>query len=117
MSAWDRTGMRTRAPSAMAQDGLATSHDLPKIQPATGSVGACKLVCELASGGMGTVYAARRDHGDGLARTVALKIIRPHLASNPEFTEMFLAEARVQSSINHPYVCKLLDLGIVNGTP
>ncbi|MFT3925893.1 MAG: serine/threonine-protein kinase [Myxococcales bacterium] len=90
---------------------------LPSFRPARGALGPYRLVCELAAGGMGTVYVAQRTEETGIERTVALKTIRSHLTDRPDFVRMFVSEARVLSSINHPYVCKLWDVGTAGGSP
>ena len=64
---------------------------------------------------MGDVYLARRA-GERGAPLVALKVIRPELASSPRFARMFLREGRVLASLDHPNVVKVLDLGDDDGT-
>lgn len=91
--------------------------NLPTIRPVTGKFGPYDLVCQLASGGMGTVYVASRTHEEGVRRTVALKTIHPHLAVDRRFVRMFLAEARIVSRISHPYVCRLSDMGRESMSP
>src|SRR5262245_8518710 len=62
---------------------------------------------KLGEGGMGDVYRA---HDVRLNRDVAVKTIKG------EFTERFEREARAISSLNHPNICTLYDVGQHNGT-
>ncbi len=100
----------TSVSAAPAPTGLRAG-TLPTIRPVSGRFGPYELVCQLASGGMGTVYVASRTHAEGVRRTVALKIIHPHLAVDSRFVRMFMAEAQLVSRISHPYVCRLSDIG------
>ena len=62
---------------------------------------------------MGEVYRARDTRLD---RTVAVKILPTHLCENPEFKQRFEREARTISSLNHPHICHLYDIGSQEGT-
>ncbi len=62
---------------------------------------------------MGEVYRARDTRLD---RTVAIKILPSHLSSDPGLRERFDREARAISSLNHPNICTLYDVGHQNGT-
>ncbi len=62
---------------------------------------------------MGEVYRARDTRLD---RTVAVKILPAHLSDNPEAKQRFEREARAISSLNHPNICTLHDVGHQNGT-
>jgi serine/threonine-protein kinase len=68
-----------------------------------------ELIGEIASGGMATVFLARRDGAGGFQRLVALKRLHPHLAHQQEFVEMFLDEARLAAAIHHPHVVPILE--------
>src|SRR5579883_1937061 len=70
-----------------------------------------ELVAELASGGMATVFLARLSGVGGFQRLVAIKRLHPHLAREPEFTQMFLDEARLAARIHHPHVVPILEIG------
>jgi eukaryotic-like serine/threonine-protein kinase len=61
---------------------------------------------------MGEVYRARDTRLD---RTVAIKILPAHLSDNPEAKQRFDREARAISSLNHPNICTLYDVGHQDG--
>lgn len=66
----------------------------------------------LARGGMGELWLARqRGHG-GLERRVVLKRALPGHAADPEFQAMFLREARIAASLDHPNVARVYDSGV-----
>jgi eukaryotic-like serine/threonine-protein kinase len=67
----------------------------------------------LGAGGMGEVYRARDTRLD---RTVAVKILASHLSSSPELKQRMEREARSISSVNHPHICQLYDIGSHDGT-
>jgi serine/threonine protein kinase/tetratricopeptide (TPR) repeat protein len=62
---------------------------------------------------MGEVYRARDTR---LERTVAIKVLPAHLSSDPDRRERFDREARAISSLNHPNICTLHDVGHQDGT-
>jgi Tol biopolymer transport system component/predicted Ser/Thr protein kinase len=62
---------------------------------------------------MGEVYRARDTRLD---RTVAIKVLPPQAADNPEARQRFEREARAVSSLNHPNICALYDVGQQDGT-
>ena len=67
----------------------------------------------LGAGGMGEVYRALDTRLD---RTVAIKVLASHLSSSPELKQRMEREARSISSLNHPHICQLYDIGSQNGT-
>ena len=71
-----------------------------------------RLIKPLGQGGMATVYLASQI---SLAREVALKLISPQIAANPEAAERFLREARVAAAVNHPNVISIIDVGQADG--
>jgi len=71
-------------------------------------LGPYEIVSLLGAGGMGEVYLARDTR---LAREVAVKVLSPHLAETPEARARFEREARAASSLNHPNICALYDVG------
>ena len=67
-------------------------------------IGPYRVLDELGSGGMGTVY--RADGPDGV---VALKVVHEHVATTPGFLDRFLREGRVGRMVAHPNVVATLD--------
>ena len=66
----------------------------------------------IGAGGMGEVYRATDTRLD---RTVAIKVLPEHLADDPQRRERFEREARAVSSLNHPHICTLHDVGEQDG--
>jgi Tol biopolymer transport system component len=62
---------------------------------------------------MGEVYRARDTR---LGREVAVKVLPEHLSGNPEIRQRFEREAKAVSSLNHPHICTLFDIGSHEGT-
>jgi serine/threonine protein kinase/Tol biopolymer transport system component len=71
-------------------------------------LGPYEIVAPLGAGGMGEVYRA---HDSRLGRSVAIKVLPPHLSVSPEVRARFEREARTISSLNHPHICVLHDIG------
>ena len=67
---------------------------------------------QLGAGGMGEVYRGRDTRLD---RTVAIKVLPKHLSARAELRERFEREARTVSSLNHPNICTLYDIGKQDG--
>jgi Tol biopolymer transport system component len=75
-------------------------------------LGPHEIQSPLGAGGMGEVYRARDTRLD---RIVAIKILPAHLSDNPEAKQRFDREARAISSLNHPNICTLFDVGHQDG--
>jgi serine/threonine protein kinase len=75
-------------------------------------LGPYEIQSPAGAGGMGEVYRARDTR---LERIVAIKILPAHLSSNPEAKQRFDREARAISSLNHPNICTLYDVGHQDG--
>ncbi|MBX3274446.1 MAG: serine/threonine protein kinase [Sandaracinaceae bacterium] len=88
----------------------------PRTADLTGrTLGRYEVLCQLASGGMATVYVARRGGVAGFERLVAIKVLHPHLAHDEDFISMFLDEARLAARIRHPNVVATLDISDTEG--
>jgi eukaryotic-like serine/threonine-protein kinase len=81
------------------------------FEPGT-SFGPYRIERFLAAGGMGEVYRARDTRLD---RIVAIKVLSAEFASDPQFRERFVREARVISQLDHPHICTLYDVGQQGG--
>src|SRR5712691_4200212 len=71
-------------------------------------LGAYEIQSPLGAGGMGEVYRARDTR---LERDVAIKVLPQHLSAHPEVRARFEREAKTVSSLNHPHICTLHDVG------
>ena len=71
-------------------------------------LGPYEIVAPIGAGGMGEVYRARDAR---LGRDVAVKILPPELAADPERRARFEREARAVAALNHPHICVLHDVG------
>ena len=83
---------------------------MPLTQGVT--LGPYEILSLLGAGGMGEVYLARDTR---LQRTVAIKILPAHLSSNPDLHARFVHEAKSISSLQHPNICVVHDIGSQDG--
>jgi serine/threonine-protein kinase len=74
-----------------------------------------ELLGRLGHGGMGEVFLARQRGPSGFVHTVVVKRLRPDLAGNREYLEMFLEEARLTARLVHPSIVQLYELFELNG--
>src|SRR3954453_12447285 len=79
------------------------------------TVGGYELVQRLAVGGMSEVFLAKRPGPEGFEKRVAVKRILPHLAKQADFVDMFLDEARLAASLDHPHIVHIHDFGVDGG--
>jgi Tol biopolymer transport system component len=75
-------------------------------------LGPFEILDAIGAGGMGEVYRAKDTRLD---RTVAIKILPAHLSSDPVRKQRFEREAKTISSLNHPHICVLHDIGSQDG--
>jgi serine/threonine protein kinase len=75
-------------------------------------LGAYEIIALVGAGGMGEIYRARDTRLD---RTVAVKVLVDSLAADPQLRDRFDREARAISSLNHPHICTLFDVGHHDG--
>jgi serine/threonine protein kinase len=80
-------------------------------------VGRYELVRRLAKGGMAELYLARAHGIHGFEKLVVFKLVLPYLAEDREFVEMFLHEARLAATLDHPNIVHVTDIGEVAGEP
>src|SRR5437867_10120704 len=103
-------GDRTLTTSGVASPATGGSGFAPGVRLAPGTLLGTRyeILAVLGEGGMGTVYKARDRE---LGRLVALKVIRPEMASRPEILERFKREILLASQVTHKNVLRIHDLG------
>jgi tetratricopeptide (TPR) repeat protein len=74
----------------------------------SGHLGAYKILKPLGEGGMGIVYRA---HDARLDRHVAIKVLSPAMAADPDARERLRREALAAAALDHPYICKVFEIG------
>ncbi|HEX2670191.1 MAG TPA: serine/threonine-protein kinase, partial [Polyangiaceae bacterium] len=105
----DRRGVRTEQAVAGRPPAGAPPDDSARVQ-AGQLIGRYRLLFPIAAGGMAEVWAAKPE-GTGLARAVALKLVRPEFAVEAEYARMFIDEAVIASTVRHPNICETYELG------
>jgi serine/threonine protein kinase/Tfp pilus assembly protein PilF len=88
----------------------------PKAELTTGTIfaGRYQIIEELGRGGMGTVYKV---HDTKIDEKVALKLLKPEIASDKKAIERFSNELKLARGIRHKNVCQMFDLGEEKGSP
>ncbi|MDP9003095.1 MAG: serine/threonine protein kinase [Myxococcota bacterium] len=89
-------------------------HGLPQNEDkgATNLAGRYRLIAELGQGGMATVYLAVAMGTSGFRKLAVVKLLRPEIAVDDEFVQMFLDEARLSARLNHPNIVHTYDVGV-----
>jgi serine/threonine-protein kinase len=91
-----------------------SSHDEGRFIAGTLLGGRYRIIGLLGRGGMGEVYRAT---DLTLGQSVALKFLPEEAAGNNRLLERFAGEVRVARQVSHPNVCRVYDLGEVDGAP
>ena len=79
-------------------------------------IGKYRLVRRLAVGGMAEIFLAVTESIEGFEKLVVVKRILPQYAGDPNFRRMFLDEARLAATLDHPNIVNVHDIGEVNGS-
>ena len=74
-----------------------------------GNLGKYRLDTRLGGGGMAEVFIASTIGAEGFSRRVAIKRVLPGYSENPQFSQMFVAEAQISSRLQHPNIVSVLD--------
>jgi eukaryotic-like serine/threonine-protein kinase len=74
-----------------------------------------QIVREIARGGMGVVYEALQVGAEGFTKRVALKVVLTQLTDDPEFVQMFIAEAKLVADLVHENIVQIYQLGAFDG--
>lgn len=104
-TAGDTAGPLDAPPAALSAAGMLAHHD-PLI-PAGGTIAGYRVLRVLGTGGMGVVYEAQQQRP---RRNVALKVIRPGLAS-PAILRRFEFEAEMLGRLQHPGIAQIIEAG------
>ena len=89
---------------------LVPTNQMP-FSPGT-TLGPYSVTAKIGAGGMGEVYKARDTRLD---RTVAIKVLPEHVATDPELKQRFEREAKTVAALSHPHICTLHDIGSQDG--
>jgi len=76
-----------------------------------GRIGRYEVLGRIAVGGMAEIYLARED-APGASRILVVKVVRPQLADDTDFGDMFLHEGRVALALKHPSICHTYEFGV-----
>ncbi|GMU10292.1 serine/threonine-protein kinase [Corallococcus caeni] len=79
--------------------------------------GPYQLLQRLGAGGMAEVLLARHTMAEGVDKLVALKLVFQEYARHPRLSELFLTEARLSATLQHPNVIQVFDVGSAAGRP
>ncbi|MCA8997383.1 MAG: serine/threonine protein kinase, partial [Planctomycetaceae bacterium] len=96
----DNSVSDTAATPSSTQKRTRTTEDIPR------TIGDYEIVDQIGQGGMGAVYRAVHVRMD---RTVALKVIQPEIAKDPQLIQRFEREVRVAAKLTHPNIVAALD--------
>ena len=96
----------TSSPSSIVEEG--------RFVPGTMLGGRYRIIALLGRGGMGEVYRAT---DLTLGQSVALKFLPEQAARDQRLLERFHGEVRLARQVSHPNVCRVYDIGEVEGTP
>ncbi|MFM7203129.1 MAG: serine/threonine-protein kinase [Myxococcota bacterium] len=74
-------------------------------------LGPYRLQEVIGNGGMAKVYRATQEGDHGFSKPVALKLLKPQLAADPDAVDAFISEARLGSLLSHPHIVAVLNFG------
>ncbi|HEU0034255.1 MAG TPA: serine/threonine-protein kinase [Kofleriaceae bacterium] len=93
-----------------------TSPRVKKLELERGdTLGKYEILRKIAVGGMAEIYLARVTGTAGFEKLVVIKRILPHIAQDPVFRQMFLDEARLAATLQHPNIADVYDVGEHDG--
>jgi tRNA A-37 threonylcarbamoyl transferase component Bud32 len=98
--------------SKLRVSSSSTSSSDGRFLPGTLLAERYRIIAKLGQGGMGEVYRA---NDVVLNQEVALKFLPPDVTDNPQALDRFRNEVRIARQVSHPNVCRVYDLGEING--
>src|SRR6185436_19865928 len=100
--------------NAAADAAVLLTAEQPTAELLRGRIGPYSIQKQLGAGGMGEVFLAKDVR---LGRMVALKLLDPSLTGDTQSRLRFLREARLASTLDHPNICTVHEVGEANGRP
>ena len=88
---------------------------IPEHREAT-RLGSYEILRRLARGGMAEIFLARTSGPSGFEKLVVLKKILARYADKPRYVQLFLEEAKLAASLDHPNIAQVYDIGMVDGS-
>jgi tRNA A-37 threonylcarbamoyl transferase component Bud32 len=107
-------GLEKSVDDVLVERGKLTAEDVRALRESLGwtlkrpRIGDYEVLRRVGLGGMGSVFEARHVR---LKQRIALKVLFPRLASDPEIAERFLKEARALARLSHPHLVHAIDAG------
>jgi len=101
----EETGLEPSAELARLEQAIATG-DVESDTPAATRLGSYELAELIGEGAFGAIYRATQP---SVGREVAIKVVRPELANDPQFVRRFEVEAQTVARLEHPHVVPLYD--------
>jgi serine/threonine protein kinase/tetratricopeptide (TPR) repeat protein len=96
------------ASHAVAERVCSTDAGGGRWLPPGARLGPYEIHSRIGEGGMGVVYRA---YDPRLDRKVAIKLLWPEMAADPKARERLRREARAAAALDHPYICKIFEIG------
>src|SRR5579864_1775883 len=106
------SGSGSRSQPSLLRSSSSTSSSDGRFVPGTLLAGRYRIIAKLGQGGMGEVYRA---DDLVLGQAVALKFLPLEATDNPEALNRFRNEVRIARQVSHPNVCRVYDMGEING--
>ncbi|HMD72160.1 MAG TPA: serine/threonine-protein kinase [Bryobacteraceae bacterium] len=110
----ETTPLNAAPPSPVSRDSSSPASGEGRFVPGTVLGGRYRIIGLLGRGGMGEVYRAT---DLTLDQSVALKFLPVEMSSNPGLLARFHGEVRIARQVSHPNVCRVYDIGEVQGMP
>ncbi|MCR9163204.1 MAG: serine/threonine protein kinase [Nannocystaceae bacterium] len=91
---------------------MTDEHDADNAPSMVGrQLGRYTCLREIGAGGMAVLYLAQRTGAKGFTKRFALKRIKPKYAADTSFTRMFMREAKLSATLDHPNIAQVVDFG------
>ena len=103
--------VKTSTPGVTSPEQLYSTAEVDQVFSGR-TIGHYRILDQLRGGGMGVVYRAEDTR---LGRRVAVKFLPEALLAQPGAAERFKREAKLASSLNHPSICTIFDIGEIDG--